>query len=111
MPLPSIARYLKETARVLVPGGRALLTVFLWNPESQALVAQGKARLRFREHGDLIVVDPVVPEDAIAIRQADWETALKEAGLKSEGDVLWGNWCGRTSFTSFQDMVLVRKPG
>jgi SAM-dependent methyltransferase len=111
MPLPSIARYLKETARVLAPGGRALLTVFLWNPESQALVAQGKARLRFREHGDLIVVDPVVPEDAIAIRQADWENVLKEAGLKSEGDVLWGNWCGRTSFTSFQDMVLVRKPG
>ncbi len=110
MPPRSIARYLKEIARVLVPGGRALLTAFLWNEESHALVGQGKSAIPFREHGDLIVRDPVIPEDAIAIRQTDWEVALREAGLEPVGDVLWGHWCGRTRFTTYQDMVLVRKP-
>jgi SAM-dependent methyltransferase len=111
LPPPSIARYLKETARVLAPGGRALLTVFLWNAESQALVAQGKSTRPFREHGDLIVVDPDIPEDAIAIRQPEWESAVRDSGLEPVGDVLWGAWCGRAQYTSYQDMAVVRKPG
>jgi SAM-dependent methyltransferase len=110
MPPKSIARYLKETARVLAPGGRALLTAFLWNRESQTLVDQGKSNIPFREHGDLIVLDPVIPEDAIAIRQPEWETAVRDAGLETVGDVLWGNWCGRGQATSYQDIVIVRKP-
>jgi SAM-dependent methyltransferase len=111
MPPQAIAHYLKETARVLVPGGRALLTAFLWTPESQALVAEGKSKIPFKEHGGLIVRDPVIPEDAIAIRQADWDGALRDAGLEPMGETLWGYWCGRTKFTSYQDIVLVRKPG
>jgi SAM-dependent methyltransferase len=108
MTLPSIARYLKETARVLSPEGRALLTVFLWNAESQSLVTQGKSHLPFREHGDLIVVDPNLPEDAIATRQTDWENAMRDSGLEVVGDVLWGSWCGRAKHVSYQDMVIVR---
>jgi SAM-dependent methyltransferase len=111
MPLPSIARYLRETARVLVPGGRALFTVFFWNAEAQALVAQGKSKLPFREHGDLVVVDPEIPEDAIAIRPPDWQAALRDAGLEAEGEVRWGYWCGRAPTASFQDIVLARKAG
>ena len=111
LPLPSIARYLKETARVLAPGRRALLTVFLWTEEAQALVAQGLSLLPFRQHGDLIVVDPNVPEDAIATRPGEWEAALRDSGLEMIGDVHWGSWCGRKQVTSYQDIVVVRKPG
>jgi SAM-dependent methyltransferase len=111
MPLPAVARYLKELARVLAPGARALLTLFAWNPESRSLVEQGKSKLAFRPHGDLIVIDPVVPEDAIALPQEGWLAALRDAGLEPVGDVLWGNWCGRASATSFQDIAIVRKPG
>jgi SAM-dependent methyltransferase len=111
MPLPAVAHYLKEIARVLAPGARALLTLFLWNPESQASVAQGKSFMLFRPHGDLMVVNPVVPEAAIALPQEGWDQAVRDAGLEHLGDLLWGNWCGRTPFTSYQDMVIVRKPG
>lgn len=111
MPLPTVAHYLKETARVLVPGARALLSLYLWNPESQASVAQGKSALLFRPHNDLIVINSVVPEAAIALPQEDWDQAVRDAGLEQVGDVLWGNWCGRKPFTSYQDMVIVRKPG
>ena len=111
LPPKSIARYLRETSRVLAAGGRALLTAFLWNPESQALVTQGKSTIPFREYGDLIVRDPMIPEDAIAIRQPEWEIAVREAGLETVGDILWGSWCGRSQATSYQDIVIVRKPG
>ncbi len=111
MPLPAVAHYLEETARVLAPGARALLTLYIWNPESQASVAQGKSALPFRPHSDLIVINPVVPEAAIALPQEGWDQAVRDASLEQVGDVLWGNWCGRTPFTTYQDMAIVRKPG
>jgi len=109
MPPKSVVRYLRETSRVLVPGSRALVTAFLWNAESEALVAQGKSTIPFRPHGDLIVRDPIIPEDAIAIRQAEWDAAVRDAGLDTVGDVRWGSWCGRSRATSYQDIVVVRK--
>jgi SAM-dependent methyltransferase len=121
MPLQAVARYLQETARVLVPGARALVTVFMWNPESEKAVSQGKSSKGymqtdwkshpFRRHGDLITTDPDVPEAAIALPQEGWEKEVRDAGLEQVGDVLWGNWCGRTPFTSRQDIVILRKPG
>ncbi len=111
MPPVAVARYLHETARVLRSGARALLTAFLWNDESEALVAQGKSRIPFSEHEGLIVRNPRVPEEAIAIRQPEWEQALRAAGLVQVGDVLWGSWCGRTQQASFQDIVIVHRPG
>ncbi|VBA36999.1 class I SAM-dependent methyltransferase [Mycobacterium attenuatum] len=111
MPLPQVARYLAETARVLAPGGRALLTLYVWNQESEALVAQGKSALPFREHEGLIVITPFVPEAAIALPLDGWDSAVRDAGLEQEGDMLWGSWCGRTNFTAYQDMVVLRKPG
>ena len=82
MPLPAVAHYLEETARVLAPGARALLTLYIWNPESQASVAQGKSALPFRPHSDLIVINPVIPEAAIALLQEGWDQAVRDAGLR-----------------------------
>ena len=97
------------------------MTLFVWNAESQRSVAQGKPSQDylqknwgvqpFRPHGDLIVVDPEVPEAAIALPQEGWDQAVRDAGLEQVGDVLWGNWCGRKPFTSYQDIVILRKPG
>lgn len=110
MPISQVARYLAEIARVLAPGGRALLTLYVWNQESRELVAQGKSALPFRPHDDLIVITPFVPEAAIALPQEDWDQAVRDAGLEQVGDVLWGSWCGRTASTAYQDMVVLRKP-
>lgn len=71
------------------PGGRALLTLYVWNQESRELVAQGKSALPFRPHDDLIVITPFVPEAAIALPQEDWDQAVRDAGLEQVGDVLW----------------------
>lgn len=48
--LPSdVEHYLHEIVRVLKPGGRSLITFFLLNEESSALITQGKASFDF-EH-------------------------------------------------------------
>jgi SAM-dependent methyltransferase len=105
------ARYVRETGRVLRPGGKALFTAYLWNGESKGMVDQGKSILAFREYGGLVSADPVVPENSIALGEADLEEALRGAGLVLDGPVRWGSWCGREIATSTQDIVLVRKPG
>jgi SAM-dependent methyltransferase len=104
------ARYIRETRRVLRPGGKALFTAYVWNEESKGLVAQGRSILPFRESQGLVSADPVVPENSMAIAEADLVTAVREAGLVLDGPVLWGSWCGRANGTTTQDVVLVRKP-
>jgi SAM-dependent methyltransferase len=104
------AHYLKEIARVLIPGGYALITTFLWNSESEGLVAQGKSTIPFGQHSDLIVRDPLLPEAAVAIREAEWEASVNDAGLVYASEVLRGSWCGRARFISYQDVVVIRKP-
>jgi FkbM family methyltransferase len=87
------------------------------NPDPEGTVEDIRAHgyepfvYAFRPHDDLIVVNAVVPEAAIALPQEGWDQAVSDAGLEQVGDVLWGNWCGRTPFTSYQDMVIVRKLG
>jgi SAM-dependent methyltransferase len=105
----SISHYLKEVSRVLAPAGRAMLTAFLWNDESRGLVAQGKSIFPFHDTGDLVVKDPQIPEEAIAIRQGDWEKWLLDAGLEMAEPVHWGAWCGREKHLSLQDIALVRR--
>lgn len=104
-------RYLGEIARVLAPGGRAVLTLFLWNQEAMALVAEGRSSLPMVEHDGLVVLNPRIVEEAIAIRQSDWSAALRAAGLEPEGDPHLGWWCGRSGGVTFQDVAVVRRAG
>ncbi len=49
---PDMKNYLCEVARVLRRGGRALITFFLWNPNSTLLITTGKSLFQFQhEYG------------------------------------------------------------
>ena len=65
-----LARYLRETARVLAPGGRALLALFLLDLGSRAALTQGRATLPFdlaSAAGPMVVVIP-------SYRRVPWPT-------------------------------------
>ena len=94
--------YLAQTRRVLARGGRLLFTAFVLDPEAPdpapafGPVADGMA-----------VVDPAVPEEAVAFEE-DWLLeALRAAGLDLVA-LHPGSWTGRTGGLSFQDLVLAR---
>ena len=57
--LPSdVKHYLHEIVRVLKPGGRSLITFFLLNEESSALIKEGKAFFNFEHEMPGLSSDP-----------------------------------------------------
>jgi SAM-dependent methyltransferase len=103
-----IANYLCETARVLRPGGRALATFFLLNPEAEELVAEGVTLRsaaeggRFELSGDLEdgrggrfrTRYPNRPEAVIVVHESDVRELHDAAGLRV-AEIRYGHWCGR----------------
>ena len=102
-----VSNYLRETARVLRPGGRAVATFFLLNAEAEKLLAEGMtlpfgARGRFELSGDLDdrhsgryrTRYPDRPEARVALHEEDVRRLFQEAGL-AISDIRYGRWCGR----------------
>jgi SAM-dependent methyltransferase len=94
--------YLGQIRRVLAPGGRALVTAFVLDPDAP------DPALAFGPVADgMAVVDPAVPEEAVAF-ESDWLLeALRAAGLDLVA-IHPGSWTGREGGLSFQDVVVAR---
>ena len=108
--LPAEAdNYLNEIGRVLKPGGRCLITWFLRTEESDRLVREGRSAIPFEhEYASCMIIDPAVPEAAIAYPQDMVLASYARAGLSSVL-VHPGEWCGREKFLSGQDIVVASK--
>jgi len=101
-----VANYLREIRRVLKPTGRCLITWFLLNDESEALIASGKSTLDFRyEREGTRISNPQVPEEAIAHREEEAIRMYRDAKLGVEA-IHRGYWPRRESFVSYQDIVI-----
>jgi len=105
-----IAHYLDEIKRVLKPGGRCLFTCFLINQESQELISLGKSTQNLIYNlGDGITNNPEKPEGAIGFLESIVDSLIADRGfsLLSKN---YGSWCGRSEFTTYQDMLVILKP-
>jgi SAM-dependent methyltransferase len=103
------AQYLREIQRTLRPGGRCLVSCFLLNDESRSLMARGRSTLPFtRVDRTYSVLNPSVPETAVAYEQSAMERLFQEAGL-TPPQVHFGQWCGRSEHLSYQDILISRK--
>jgi SAM-dependent methyltransferase len=94
--------YLGQVRRVLAPGGRMLATVFVLDPDAPAPALSFGAPA-----GGMAVVDPAVPEEAVAFDEEWLLEALRAAGLDLM-DLHTGQWTGRDGGLSFQDVVVAR---
>lgn len=104
---PIIRHYLDEIRRVLRPGGRAVVTCFLLNGESQALIASGGSRLDLvHPYGDGRVAFPDNPDYAIGFDETAFGDWLADRGMRVR-ETLYGSWCGRDEFVSYQDILIV----
>jgi ubiquinone/menaquinone biosynthesis C-methylase UbiE len=107
-----LVRYLSEFARVLKPGGRALMTFYLLNDESSRLIEAGRPDAQFRfghSIGQCRVTYEDAPEYVVAYDEEFVLEGCRRAGLRVREPVTYGEWCGREQFLSWQDIVVAER--
>ena len=106
-----LRHYLSEIKRVLRPGGKCLMTCFLFDNESKSYIEKGLSTISITVPlEDCMVTNPYVPEAAVGYEKTTLLKWLGQEGFKLKG-IFKGNWCGRTShFVTYQDVVIVEKP-
>lgn len=108
MPGGDIRHYMDEIRRNLKPGGRAVITCFLLNDESNPLIEGGKSKLNLSHpSGDGMIADPDNPDYAIGFDEARFAGWLVERGMNVT-ETLYGSWCGRSAFVSYQDILIIQ---
>ena len=102
--MPAVRRYLAETAKALVPGGRFVFTAFGLEPGREA-----SEKFPFRPHDETSsTVDPQAPLGAIGHRREVLESAIREAGFKSF-DFHRGDWAPGADYAGGQDLYVAVK--
>ncbi len=105
-----VGHYLAETARVLKPGGRCLLTFFLLTPEAEREVAAGRAMLDIRHQVEGgVTSDPRQPEEAVAFRPEEVREMLAAAGLTLREPIHPGLWANAEGGLTLQDIVVAHR--
>ncbi|HEY7547025.1 MAG TPA: class I SAM-dependent methyltransferase, partial [Blastocatellia bacterium] len=96
MTAPGVERYLAEIARVLAPGGRSLITFFLLNAESVALIDRLKIR-DFKYPYGPYKTEKAAGRGAVAYEESYVRDLFARSDLKLREPVYYGRWCGRRS--------------
>lgn len=105
-----VANYLSEVSRVLKPGGRCLVSFFLLNEESRGLIEAGKSTLDLRhDFGPAKAISRESPERSIGYDEEHVIRLYGQSGLEIRQPILYGSWCSRQKFFSYQDQILAFK--
>jgi ubiquinone/menaquinone biosynthesis C-methylase UbiE len=106
-----VRHYLRETRRVLKPGGICFATMFLRNAEASELMERGRAHITFRHQlaPGCWVESSDVPEGAVLYEDTMSLDMFRKAGLQPNPP-LRGSWCGREKdTTSYQDIIVAAR--
>ena len=102
-----LENYLTQIARVLKPGGRALISYFLINKESRQLIESNTSSIDIRHKQDkYYTADPKNLEGATGYDEDYIMTLYKNNGLGLFQPVQYGSWCGRKKYLSYQDLII-----
>jgi SAM-dependent methyltransferase len=109
---PDTEHYLSEISRVMKPGARCLITFFLITTEARDLIDMGLSTQNFKYEIDgCLTTNEKAPEGAIAYDQEFILRLFQKCNLKIDGPIHYGSWCGRTSFLSYQDIIVATRLG
>jgi len=113
MRIDDIRNYIRETARVLKPGGVSFSTWYLLDGESRSLMGNHPDSPQFTHAVDgenrSFTSEPARPEEAMAYDEILVMEWFDENGLHSDGGIHYGKWCGREAFLDYQDILISKK--
>ena len=104
-----IENYFGEISRVLKPGGRAVITYFLWNAEAAERIAAGDdpsffAHVHTKDVSRLY--DTADPERAVSYDE-DYIRSLYWKHHHHVAEVTYGFWCGRRDLLGSQQDIVI----
>ncbi|WP_099305085.1 class I SAM-dependent methyltransferase [Bacillus sp. Marseille-P3800] len=104
-----IAHYLSEIDRVLKEDGTCLFTMFIVNKEAKDCIQAGKSTIQFPFRvGEAFIENETYPNAAVGYDYPQMEGLINETNLQIK-EVKLGNWCGRTTYTTYQDLLILNK--
>lgn len=106
-----VVAYVAEIARLLRPGGRCLVSLFLLDGQALAGLRAGRSRLPFDPDaaGPEHSADPDHPTGAVAYDEVFLIGLFEAAGLPLARPVVHGHWSGGRPAEGFQDICVFAK--
>lgn len=104
-----VEHYINEIGRVMKPGATCLMSFFIVNCESEDLMIKQPNHMNFPLNKGFYRLHSSKVDTANVAYDEEWLLdKLEKAGLKME-TIKYGQWCGRTSFFDYQDLLLCSK--
>lgn len=105
-----VEAYLREMARVLSPGGCALISFFMLNDHRLQGPTHPVVERKFPyPKGRYRLASEKFPELDIAYDQALVDEMIARSGLQHRQPILWGAWTGEQGFSGHDFVVLEKK--
>lgn len=107
---PEVEHYAGEVARLLAPGGRCFVSLFLMDEVARAGLRADRRRLPFDPDaaGPEYLADPGNPAAAVAFERTFILQAFAAAGLRLARPIAAGHWSGRPS-RNYQDLAVFER--
>lgn len=103
-----VNNYLREIRRVLHKDGRCFATFFIIDEDAKRLIETGRSTISLSHtlSDGCVVANSDVPENAVGYREEELRAMVEEAGMRIVQSYQ-GQWPGRTSFLTYQDVFLL----
>jgi len=104
-----VEHYLNEISRVMKPGATCLISFFIVNCESEDLMINQPTHMNFPINKGFYRLHSSQVDTANVAYDEEWLLEkLENAGLKMQ-TIKYGQWCGRSSYFDYQDLLICRK--
>jgi ubiquinone/menaquinone biosynthesis C-methylase UbiE len=104
-----VEHYINEIGRVMKPGATCLISFFLVNCESEDLMIKKPTHMNFPVNKGFYRLHSTQVDTANVAYDEEWILdKLEKAGLKMDS-IKYGQWCGRSTWFDYQDLLICSK--
>jgi SAM-dependent methyltransferase len=104
-----VENYIGQISRVMKPGATCLVSFFLINEESENLMKLHPTHMNFPVNKGFYRLHSIQVDTANVAYDESWvREKMNSQGIGIEA-IHYGQWCDRSSFTDYQDLVICRK--